>query len=92
MDKRLVNIYRRFNAQEPNQYTELNIPGLKFSKNWVRLGDVSELCYLSTKWSGELIEYAHTFDNPPMLLTDPEAKVLLIAGGNFKITKRGITG
>jgi hypothetical protein len=92
MDKGALNVFRRFNGFDPTEIQQIHIPGLKLGKNWVKLGDVSELCYLSDKWHGEMIEYSHTFDDPPLLLTDPSSKVLLIAGGKFKITKRGITG
>jgi len=84
--------YKTWHEKDPKELIELDVPGLSLKGPWVVLGTLPEIMYDSKKWESKTHRYLHKFGKKPYLCTDPEGKVLLIVGGNFKITNRGIVG
>ncbi len=86
--KKAIEKYREFNGKEPDEIIE--IEGIEFPE-LVHIGKAEMLAYLSDK-EGKPIFYKHEFGEEsgelPELYTNPEGNVLIIHGGNFKITKR----
>jgi hypothetical protein len=61
----------------------------------VELGELRALVYRSARRAGEsgaVQNYVHHFDTPPRLFADPAGQRLFIAGGRFRVTRRGIEG
>jgi hypothetical protein len=59
----------------------------------VRLGDLVEVTYRSNKFDRKSRDYVHKFGTPrPTLCTRPDGRGLLIVGGRFRNTARGIVG
>lgn len=57
----------------------------------VQLGEIHAIEYVSAKWTGRREKYRHVFHTPrPQLCTGPDSKGLIILGGGFKVTPRGI--
>lgn len=53
-------------------------------------GRVIAVGYRSAKWRREMTDYQHDFDTPPRLTQ--LGQVYRIAGGDVRVTSRGITG
>lgn len=57
-----------------------------------RLGDLVEVAYQTQKGSDEIAIYVHEFrPSLPTLAATPEGE-LVIVGGDFRVTRRGIVG
>ena len=84
--------YRRWHDKNPGEMISLNIPGLKMNGPWVIMGTMPDILYTSDKWEKEAHDYIHNFSVPPFLVCDPAGKVMMIVGGKYKITERGIVG
>lgn len=75
---------------------------VKVTKNMklVSLGELTEITYRTKKGNAygyrgdnETVEYVHEFEKPlPLLCYDPKTKLLVIAGGKYKVKEAGITG
>lgn len=86
--KKAERLYREFNGKKPSEIVE--IPEVRFPE-LVHIGKADLIGYLSGK-EGKPTYYKHDFGEEsgelPDLYTDPDGKVLIITGGNFKIKKR----
>lgn len=89
---KLEKIYEKWHGKSPKSLIEIDIPDLELGTEWLVLGKLPEIMYRSAKYENEVYQYRHKFKKQPFLLTDPAGKVLLIVGGNFTITERGIVG
>ena len=60
----------------------------------VELGELRAVVYRAARGAGgdSSRNYVHFFDQPPQLLADATGRRLFIAGGQFRVTRRGIEG
>lgn len=87
-------LFERFTGRPPER-----VACLPFER-WaprvlVELGELRALVYRAARRAGEpggRQTYVHHFDRPPHLLADPAGRRLFIAGGRFRVTRRGIEG
>lgn len=86
---RAVNIYERFTGHDAEQLTEVNVRALP--KVAAAIGMVTAICY-STRRDGKLEQYMHEFAkvDQPVFAVSPDGKQLLMIGGNYDFTERGI--
>lgn len=85
-EDRLYQWHRR----NPQGIYEIDID-LEPGQPWVELGAAKEIVYQSDKWDYEKKFYEHKFaPGYPRLLAHPTDDALLIVGGKFQITKRGL--
>jgi hypothetical protein len=84
-------LYQRWHKNPVRGIYELDI-NLNPSEPWVELGAACELVYESDKWDRrERVKYEHKFARGyPRLIAHPTQAALLIVGGKFQITDRGI--
>ena len=58
---------------------------------FVELGTLESVVYSTAKGTGPIEHWEHEFSNPkPTLAYDPETGLLLIGGGRYTVTTRGI--
>ena len=86
---RAVNIYERFTGHDAEQLTEVNVRPLP--KVAAAIGMVTAICY-STRRDGRIEQYMHEFAkvDQPVFAVSPDGKQLLMIGGNYDFTERGI--
>ena len=91
---RACALYRRFFGQAPDHIGTARLEASR-PRVLVELGELRALVYRAARGNGEHAakqSYVHYFDTPPRLLADPEGQRLFIAGGRFRVTRRGIEG
>ncbi len=88
MSKRVekgIKKYKEFNMRDPREIVE--IPEVNFPV-LVHIGQAEMIAYVSSK-EGKETFYKHQFGEEsevyPELYTDPDGKVLIIVGGNFRV-------
>lgn len=83
--------YQQWHKNPVRGLYEMNVD-LDNQEPWVELGAACEIVYESDKWDrSERVCYEHKFARGyPRLLAHPTQNVLLIAGGKFQITDRGL--
>jgi len=81
-------LFKRFNHRSPTGSQAVQVPNAK-----QRIGRVHHIAYRSTKF-GPCQSFIHVFEKSPWVWVDSESnpRILVITGGNIKITKRGIEG
>lgn len=86
---RAVNIYERFTGHQAEQLTEVNVRALP--KVAAAIGMIEAVCY-STRRDGKIEHYIHEFAkvDQPVFAVSPDGKQLLMIGGNYDFTERGI--
>ena len=86
--------YTDWHQFEADRELIIEIDNFKLSDQFIRLGTLPEIAYKSDKWQkGNPVEYLHKFGRKkPYLLAHPTARIMLIVGGGWKITPRGIEG
>lgn len=86
--KRGENLYKRFNRREAADIKVVSPPAVK-----TKVGRAHHIAYRSTKF-GKCESYIHVFDRPPIVWADKPGNpgILILTGGNIKITSRGIVG
>ena len=86
---RAVNIYERFTGHDAELLTEVNVRQLP--KVAAAIGMVTAICY-STRRDGKIEQYMHEFArvDQPVFAVSPDGKQLLMIGGNYDFTERGI--
>ena len=87
-------LYRRFTGRAPQRLAIGKLqrahPGVL-----VELGELTALVYRTARRAdapGSAESYVHRFASPPRLLADASGRRLFIAGGRFRVTRRGIEG
>lgn len=82
------HIYRLFMGRDPKKTI---IESVENFEDWAHVGEVLDIAYSSDKWD-ERENYRHEFKKPPRMLVSGKGDMILIKGGNLKVTSRGITG
>lgn len=57
-------------------------------------GEISEISYISDKWTGKLREYFHQFENRTLLHmdNDDDPELIVLSGKSLRVTEKGIEG
>lgn len=86
---RAVNIFERFTGHEADQLVNVNVRALP--KVAAAIGYVTAICYV-TERDGKIEDYMHEFAevDQPIFAVSPDGKQLLMVGGNYDFTERGI--
>ena len=90
--KAAVAKYEEFAGQKATKGKWVNIP--EPPRVCVFVGDIRQINYQAAREGNpEKVEYYHRFKKPfPKLVADPKTGKLYIAGGNYRLTARGIVG
>lgn len=91
---RALALYRRYAGRAPDRVGSALLDG-RPPRVLVELGELRALVYRAARGTGAAgrrQSYVHHFETPPRLLADPEGRRLFIAGGRFRVTRRGIEG
>lgn len=88
---RAEELYSRWHKNPIRGLYEIDLD-LETEEPWVELGSAAEIVYESDKWDrSEKIKYEHKFARGyPRLIAHPYQPALLIVGGKFEITDRGL--
>lgn len=87
-------LYRQFTGRAPQRLAIARLPRAQPGV-LVDLGELTALVYRAARRAGapgQARSYVHRFDSPPRLLADAAGRRLFIAGGRFRVTRRGIEG
>ena len=78
-----------FVGKEIGEFVEIEAP-TEYDVGYV-LGEIPELHYIAER-DGETFHFHHTFktDSRPLLIVSHDGKQLMIAGGRYQVTDRGI--
>lgn len=86
-----VKTFRKWHAFDPERVTKIHGPGRVIPRTLVKLGEVPEIIYRSTKWDGKPVTYTHKTRRPyPVLTTDPDGRHLYLVGGRTRVTAAGL--
>lgn len=85
---RAVDLYEAFTGHRANSVKVVDIPEIKKA---LAIGDVLDISY-RTKRNGRVESYTHTFkaSSRPLFAASDDGKTLLMIGGSFNFTERGI--
>lgn len=87
-------LYRDFTGRAPQRLELARLPRTPPGV-LVELGELTALVYRAARRAdapGQAESYVHRFASPPRLLADAAGRRLFIAGGRFRVTRRGIEG
>jgi hypothetical protein len=87
-------LYERFTGRAPQRLSLERMPRPQPGV-LVDLGELTALVYRAARRADaprQAESYVHRFDVPPRLLADAAGRRLFIAGGRFRVTRRGIEG
>jgi hypothetical protein len=84
-------LHRRFFGCAPDRIEHARVEAAPPRRVLVELGELRALVYRAAR-DGRSRDYVHFFDQPPRLLADARGRRLFIAGGRFRVTRRGIEG
>ena len=81
-------LYKRFRGQNPEEIIELNIPSVKVASE---IGTLDGVLYTTFR-DGKTESYIHEFreKSKPILAVSCDGRQLIILGGKYKFTDRGI--
>lgn len=86
--ERAAQLFREFREAEPGRikHTDIRTPAAA-----IQVGELDGVMYRTTH-GGKREKYLHTFrkNARPQMLASHDGKQLLIVGGNFTFTRRGI--
>lgn len=87
--QRAANLYERFSGHEPESIGKIKVK--PFPKVAVAIGEIDGILY-STVRDGKLEKYIHKFHraDKPLFVVSPDGKQLLLVGGYYTFTERGI--
>ena len=84
-----ADLYDRFSGHDAEPIGKVHIPALP--KTGVAIGHCTAICYRTVR-DGEEEHYIHEFadEDAPLFVVSPDGKQILLVGGNFNFTERGI--
>lgn len=87
--QKAVSRFERFTGHDAEEVGRVKIPPLP--KVVAMIGTATALCY-STVRDGKLQHFKHEFahKDAPLFCVSPDGKQILLVGGNFTFTERGI--
>lgn len=86
---RAVALYTRFTGHEADEGARIRVPAQP--RVAVAIGDVDGILYTTIR-DGVVEKYIHKFakKDRPIFAVSPDGKQLLMVGGNYNFTERGI--
>ena len=86
---RAANLYERFTGHEADEGARIRVPTQP--RVAVAIGDVDGILYTTIR-DGVIEKYIHKFakKDRPIFAVSPDGKQLLMVGGNYNFTERGI--
>lgn len=86
---RAAKLYQKFTGHDPEVIGRVTIPALP--KSAACIGECDGILYTTVR-DGVTERYIHKFRKPdkPMFCVSPDGKQLLLVGGNYDFTERGI--
>lgn len=89
--ERAEKMFRTWHEFDSKTIKTVKIPRQTFPKYGVNLGEIVTIDYVSDKWEGKPVTYTHDTKRPrPLLVSDPDGKMLFIVGGKMKPTADGL--
>jgi len=85
-------LYEEWHGKQAKSLIDMEIPNLSLDEPLIVLGKMPEIMYRSSKYENRVYQYKHVFKKMPFLCSDSTGQIMVIVGGNFKITERGIIG
>ena len=87
--QRAADLYQRFSGHEAEIVGRVNIRNLP--KVGVAIGTIDGILYTTVR-DGQTEKFIHQFKSKdkPMFVVSPDGKQLLMVGGNYDFTERGI--
>lgn len=84
-----AKLYQKFTGHDPEVIGRVTIPALP--KSAARIGECDGILYTTVR-DGVTERYIHKFRkaDKPMFCVSPDGKQLLLVGGNYDFTERGI--
>lgn len=70
----------------------VKVPRIAPGEVLYQLGDLTEIAYDTQKGSPEWVRWVHEFKRPLPALATTQAGKLVIVGGGYRVTERGIVG
>ena len=92
LQARAKQILKMFTGLPPAKSVRMKLATRQLGKHQVALGRLAYVGYVSDKWDKKTRLYEHEFKRGPLLVFDPQTKLLLIWPAGWKITSRGIVG
>jgi hypothetical protein len=92
--RRGCSLHQRFYGRAPECIARARIESTSAPRVLVALGELRALVYRAARAPGGPggRSYVHFFEQPPALLADAAGRRLFIAGGRYRVTRRGIEG
>jgi len=86
--EKAAELFRAFREEEPGKVTAVSV---QLPRASLMVGDIDAIAY-RTYENGKRVKYLHTFKPTarPKLLAGYDGRTLIIYGGNFTFTPRGI--
>lgn len=93
-ERRMAEAFERFHwGDEPDGTRRLAVPVIEpGGVQLYALGDIVEITYAARKGGEKLAWWEHAFEAPFPVLASTEAGRLVICGGGYRVTRRGIVG
>lgn len=87
--RKAASLYERFTGHEPEEIGRLKIPDLPAVV--AIIGECDGVLYTTVR-DGKTEHYIHEFadSDKPMLAVSPDGRQLILIGGRYKFTERGI--
>lgn len=87
--RQAANLYERFTGHEAEEGARIKVPALPGVA--VAIGDVDGILYTTVR-DGVVEKYIHKFaaSDKPIFAVSPDGKQLLMIGGRYTFTERGI--
>lgn len=84
-----ADLYERFSGHDAEPIGRVHVPALP--KAGVAIGHCTAICYRTVR-DGVEEHYIHEFadKDAPLFVVSPNGKQILLVGGNFRFTERGI--
>jgi hypothetical protein len=82
-------LYERFTGENAEVIAEIDVPPLP--SHVAVIGECDAVCYTAMR-DGKLQSFIHDFahKDKPLLCVSPDGKQLLLVGGRYRFTSRGI--
>lgn len=86
---RAASLYERFSGHDAEIIGKVKMRALP--KAGVAIGHCTAICYVTVR-DGEIEDYIHEFADrdAPLFVVSPDGKQILLVGGRFTFTERGI--
>ena len=87
--RKAARLFKRFTGHDPVQVGKIAVPSMP--SEGVAIGFILDIAYETVR-NGKVERYRHTFSKHarPLLVVSPDGRQILMLGGAFRFTERGI--